>query len=463
MFLLDNDKEKIRYMILAYVNRIQAIFHHPSLGVSIDISLKRLEIMEKQPINLPVVDSDYKKLLNTFCNYARMYNPLRDNDPRHWDIGLYLTGINLYKYLANDLKSYVTLGASYSNGICTANKSCAIVEFRAASETIPSGLSSSSVAAHEIAHVLGLKHDTKNAGDKYEYIMAAYETNQSQIFWSEYSRTNMRWLFSTGYWSCLRDHVEPENDAYLFENRSYHNLPGREWTAKAQCELFLRDKDANVVTLYDICQNLQCETPHKNTYHFTGPALAGTVCAHGKECRGGECVPIIEPPYIFKYCKDDNWSEWKENTCKSSCLPKSKGALVRRRFCKHETHRTANCIGPYYDVVLCDDSSLCSEKRTTITEFTTMKCTEFSRTIFELETKPEWQAPHEVDKPWIACTIHCVRKKHPSYDTANLRFKMLDYDINPYFPDGTWCHEENGENYYCRQHYCLPQSYSFEE
>nr|XP_012216560.1 PREDICTED: A disintegrin and metalloproteinase with thrombospondin motifs 7-like [Linepithema humile] len=344
MPLLDNDKEKIRYIILAYVNHIQAMFHHPSLGVSVDISLKYLEIMENQPINLPVLDKEYKKMLSMFCNYAKTYNPPRDDDPRHWDISLCLTGIDLYK----------VLGISNPRNICNRTASCAIAEFRATSEIISSIIkTSSSVAVHEIAHVLGLTHDSENLGDKYEYIMTPYASNESQISWSEHSYKEMRWLHWTGVklylaYSCLlRDHVRLEDDTYIFKNRSYHNLPGREWTAKAQCELLLRNKNANVVTLHDICKSLQCETPHKNTYYFTGPALAGTYCALGKECRGEKCVPVIEPPYIFKYCVDDNWSEWKEDTCKSGCLKKSKGALVKRRFCKHETHITANCIGPY--------------------------------------------------------------------------------------------------------------------
>ncbi|XP_067208711.1 A disintegrin and metalloproteinase with thrombospondin motifs 7-like [Linepithema humile] len=455
MPLLDNDKKKIRHMILAYVNRIQAILHHPSLGVSFDISLRRLEIMEKQPVDLPVVDSDYKEQLRLFCNYAEARNPPNDNDLRHWDIGLYLTGLNFDKLLKDDSYNYV-LGASYTRGVCIKNFSCLMATFHA-TEIISSGLKSSIIGAHEVGHVLGLTHDAENSGDRYEYIMSTYDANKSRVAWSKQSRKAIkRFPFK-----CLQDHVRLEDDTYVFESRSYHNLPGREWTAKAQCELFLRDEEANVVTLNDICQNLQCEIPYKNTYYFTGPALAGTYCALGKECHGRECVPVIEPPYNFKDCEDDNWSEWKKDTCKSGCLPKSKGALVKRRFCKHETHITANCIGPYYDVVLCNDSLLCRQKRKTIVEFTTTKCTEFNRVIYELERKPGWQAPHEVDKPWVACTIHCVREDYPTYYAPHL--EMLDHGINPYFPDGTWCHKENDEDYYCRQHHCLPQSYSFEE
>jgi len=184
----------------------------------------------------------------------------------------------------------------------------------------------------------------------------------------------------------------------------------------------------------------------------------GTYCALGKECRREKCVPVIEPPYIFKYCEHDNWGKWEGDICKSSCLENSKGIEIKRRFCEHQTHRTTNCIGPYYDVVLCDDSTLCPN-RTTIAEYTNVRCEQFSRIVYKQKMKPGWQAPHEVDKPWKACTIFCMRKG--SYYEP--RLEMLNYGTDPYFPDGTWCHKKDDLNYYCRQHHCLPQNYSFEQ
>lgn len=31
--------------------------------------------------------------------------------------------------------------------------------------------------------------------------------------------------------------------------------------------------------------------------------------------------------------------------------------------------------------------------------------------------------------------------------------------VSPYFPDGTWCHNDGTKNYYCVRHHCLPEDF----
>lgn len=106
--------------------------------------------------------------------------------------------------------------------------------------------------------------------------MSASTNYQGQVTWSANSRNETKDLWSRK--KCLRDYTPSENvqDALNYNSR-YHNLPGRQWTAKAQCEIYFRDKDANVVTLFDICKTLQCVASDGWYFEskFTGPALEG--------------------------------------------------------------------------------------------------------------------------------------------------------------------------------------------
>ncbi|XP_011314906.1 A disintegrin and metalloproteinase with thrombospondin motifs 18 [Fopius arisanus] len=459
----NSDEGKMRDMLLAYVNAIQALFYHPSLGSRVTIALVRLDLMKKQPSTLPHHDGQRERLLDSFCNYTSAINPENDAHPNHWDIGLYVSGLDFYAEEKGQ-RNGVTMGLATVSGTCYHQYSCVIAELGATNrlgKPYPSaGFTSVYIAAHEIGHNLGMHHDsTGNPCPRDGYIMSPSRGSTGETIWSTCSRQVVQELPQTK--PCLMDKSSLRADKFL-EHERFNTLPGREWTAKRQCELLLRDKDASVVTLANACQSLQCRSPHRSGYYYSGPALEGTFCTEGMECRGGECVPALyfpsEKPRKPKPMGENIWSKWIEGKCTSGCISKSKGARSKKRTCREDSRV---CEGLAFAVDLCQDSKLCT-KRLTAEDFATIKCREFSDRIQELDPGARGlQAPHEVDRPWMACAIFCKRRDIASYYTP--RVELNDLEIDPYFPDGTWCHSEKGRDYFCLQHHCLPENFRFQK
>ncbi|XP_067210762.1 zinc metalloproteinase/disintegrin-like [Linepithema humile] len=183
MSILNNDKDKLHNMILDYVNRIQNAFSRPSLDAFFNVTLISLKYLKEQQLNLPISDGDAKELLNSFCTYVNFLNPSDDNDPRHWDIGLYLTGINLYEYIHvlqpyyRTEKNYDIKGRTYQDGACNPLLSCAIVEFRDSSE-----ITSSLEAIYKIGNLLGLTQE-QSSSDSQKYVTWSKNSNKIEKLW----------------------------------------------------------------------------------------------------------------------------------------------------------------------------------------------------------------------------------------------------------------------------------------
>lgn len=54
------------------------------------------------------------------------------------------------------------------------------------------------------------------------------------------------------------------------------------------------------------------------------------------------------------------WSEWKESSCSSGCIEKSKGNVVKRRSCNNPTpvNTDKGCSGPSVEFGLCNDQKV---------------------------------------------------------------------------------------------------------
>jgi hypothetical protein len=154
-----NDK-KLEDFILSYVNGMQSLFHHNSLERRIDFTIVYLEIMETQAIGMPHAYGERNELIDNFCEYQKRLNPKDDRIPEHWDMAVYVSGLDFFAWEANGRKNGVTMGLATVGGVCQEDFNCIIAEFGTNTQfgrPYPSGgFTSVYILAHEIGHNLGM-------------------------------------------------------------------------------------------------------------------------------------------------------------------------------------------------------------------------------------------------------------------------------------------------------------------
>lgn len=138
----ETESRLIRF-VLAMINGVQLLYHHPSLGHEINFVLKRLEILHNDPKGLRR-SSDIDIYLNSFCLWQRKFNPVSDADVVHFDHAVILTGLDLYVVGKNGKVSSQVVGLAPVAGMCSATSSCTINEGK--------HFESVFVVAHEIGH-----------------------------------------------------------------------------------------------------------------------------------------------------------------------------------------------------------------------------------------------------------------------------------------------------------------------
>lgn len=154
------------------------------------------------------------------------------------------------------------------------------------------------------------------------------------------------------------------------------------------------------------------------------------------------------------------WSPWKKTaSCSSGCIRGSMGFYTLERNCLNDS---LSCSGFNSDVRLCKDTKICEKegrKRIAAFEFASERCLNFSSKVDAIDgTAGGSQKDHEPDRVWVGCTVFCRNKDSESFYTPRIQLNKLG--IDPYFPDGTWCHKDTeGQNYFCRKHHCLPADF----
>lgn len=282
--LLFNDTQ-ISLFAKAYVEQVDAIFSRLESKsikrVYIELREIMIEAYEGQFSDRLLI-GDIDHLLSNFCLYQMNR---RDQEISKWDLAILLTSMDLFSGQESESNteelSMSTMGISPVGGIQWPDLSCSLVEFGVGYNELNTiryqvnptvGFASASVAAHEMAHNLGLYHDGSPFNEKCSqgsWIMSPNNfLNSLAINWSQCSSNTL-------------DQLDLSKYERAKHKKSVSILPGQVFDAQIQCRMHGKSLRVIGEARNVICnETLRCIDQFDELYDI-GPALEGTSCGSG--------------------------------------------------------------------------------------------------------------------------------------------------------------------------------------
>ncbi|GAB1294521.1 A disintegrin and metalloproteinase with thrombospondin motifs 7 [Apodemus speciosus] len=245
---------QVESYVLTVMNMVAGLFHDPSIGNPIHISIVRLIILEDEEKDLKITHHAEDTLKN-FCRWQKNINIKGDDHPQHHDTAILLTRKDLCASMNHPCE---TLGLSHVAGLCHPQLSCSVSE--------DTGLPLAFTVAHELGHSL------------------LYDRG-IPLTWSRCSREYITRFLDRGWGLCLDD--QPSKDIIEFPSV----LPGVLYDVNHQCRLQYGPSSAYCEDMDNVCHTLWCSVG--TTCHSKlDAAVDGTSCGEKKQPRnrGKYCV-----------------------------------------------------------------------------------------------------------------------------------------------------------------------------
>ncbi|KAG8439149.1 hypothetical protein GDO86_005386 [Hymenochirus boettgeri] len=380
-------KEYVQEYLLTLLNIVNEIYHDESLGAHINVVLVRMIMLSHTKSTSLIEVGNPSQSLENVCRWAYLQQKSETSHAEYHDHAIFLT--------RQDFGPSGMQGYAPVTGMCHPVRSCTLNH--------EDGFSSAFVVAHETGHVLGMEHDGQGNRCADEVRMGSIMAPLVQaafhrFHWSQCSQQELKRYLNS--YDCLRD------DPFEHDWPSLPQLPGINYSMNEQCrfDFGLGYMMCTAFQTSDPCKQLWCS--HSDNPYFCktkkGPPLDGTMCSYGKHCFKGHCIWLT--PDMFR--QDGNWGPWsKFGSCSRNC---GTGVKYRTRICDnpHPVNGGRSCIGPSYDLELCN-IEVCDKD---FDDFREEQCRQWDPFFEYQDAKHHW-LPYEHPDEKERCHLYCQSRE----------------------------------------------------
>ena len=118
-----HDTDKLVDFLMSLLNGMQSVYHYPTLGRKVSFCVVYVQMQKKCLVD--DAGGEREQMLMNFCEFQKK---IKAKEDMTWDLGLLMSGRDMWGSASGGRKSYSTMGLSTVTGVCEEDYGCVIGE-----------------------------------------------------------------------------------------------------------------------------------------------------------------------------------------------------------------------------------------------------------------------------------------------------------------------------------------------